>query len=1198
MKVTAETELMKNQKHAEVLSPEKSFQVAQTPTGDALFFSIGTDNVFYLTRQLRGSQTGWQRIDLSTSLSARHGGSTVQAKTFVVSQHPKTLDVDLVLAITFDGQDHLCSSFGNASEPEHWQNGITWTDLSFDAAATSKPSPLTISDVLLMSFQSPKNADIITQNCCVDIIRSPTDPFQLLDRYFIDPSATPKWTRHSLPVDLKAGSISSCLGHRTDDFLPGIYTFGQIGTTKELIYAEQYNYFDPAIGPSSARLTLPAGTSSVASVLNISGDSNLFVAATAGLYLYKPDNQNDLAEPQLVVPTKSFGRINMFTGVRSLAAFTTGSRTVVCGLNANGNLFQVYCSQGAENDASAWSTPLPLLSGVEQFSFYLNNVNKTNNNILFAHTKGENIVRLVQNSVDGTWSQNSILLPPTNIDDVVNFNSYTTHIQVSNDMNIGLSTAKALFTAVSPVGVYINNDYHLLTPDAPVEATATPTGSFTIVQEAQGFASAATYAVEIEGSPPVKLNVDPLDRAMQRLAAVQSAEDLDRQITLDDGSTKPLVDPSVSTDDKRAAASSIKQLMKIKSSLPAGSKVKQPPVKATALNATSEPQQNPSDTSASFGVVRHQGQMQFKTSSAAMEALGMSEHKATDKGPLPIQRKLGSSFGDWISTAAGDLLNGLKGLWDDVEGFIVQQADGIWNVMVKLAGQVYHAVLDTVAIVVHFVEFVVNTIKIFIEEVIAWLGFLFNWHDIMRTKRVIKNILKQYVRKAVSELDVIENKVNDVFGSMESKLNSWAGIAETGSTAQSLNQGDLPGHNDPQTNWALSHTQNGLDSASSNATGDPGRVADKAQKLLDNLASTFTGVIDNLEDMFVQIKKEVIDNILSQSPITTLKKMLAITGNFLLKDVQSMIVKGIDLFKLIADGIMSMLDFTIDIPVISWLYRLITGDDLTILDLACLIGAIPATLIYKLIKNENPFPDNDFTNALINAPDAATITGILHSSKSQTTLKANSTGAPGSVARPVLRAPDIDGKKLALVTLIFYFAATVATPIVIITNLAKDGGDGSKPPASWLRALSFCSYLVYASPNIVGGFANVSRWTTIMNDTVTALCVIKTGVDNLYYEKTYQQDVSPVLEFLLNLVWYVPAAGFHIEGDCDDYCLVANCMFDFSGVLAIAQLFKESPRPEAKVAAQMAFFAAQEFNMAYGFFCGLEGKVLTDKFRE
>jgi hypothetical protein len=48
MKINHPTELMKNQKHAVIMSPEKQFRVLQTQCGNPLFFSIGTDNVFSL----------------------------------------------------------------------------------------------------------------------------------------------------------------------------------------------------------------------------------------------------------------------------------------------------------------------------------------------------------------------------------------------------------------------------------------------------------------------------------------------------------------------------------------------------------------------------------------------------------------------------------------------------------------------------------------------------------------------------------------------------------------------------------------------------------------------------------------------------------------------------------------------------------------------------------------------------------------------------------------------------------------------------------------------------------------------------------------------------------------------------------------------------------------------------------------------
>jgi hypothetical protein len=87
MKITAETEPMKNQKHANTLAPDIAFEVLQTSDRDALFFSIGTDHVFYVTRKVRVSQTGWTMIDLSSALSASYSGAVVAAKSFSVSQN-------------------------------------------------------------------------------------------------------------------------------------------------------------------------------------------------------------------------------------------------------------------------------------------------------------------------------------------------------------------------------------------------------------------------------------------------------------------------------------------------------------------------------------------------------------------------------------------------------------------------------------------------------------------------------------------------------------------------------------------------------------------------------------------------------------------------------------------------------------------------------------------------------------------------------------------------------------------------------------------------------------------------------------------------------------------------------------------------------------------------------------------------------
>ncbi len=292
MKISFQSELMKNQKHAVVMAPDRAFEVLQSSDGDALFFSIGSDSAFYLTREVTDSSTGWNRLDLSSALASQHGGATVAAKAFSVAQNAKTLGVDLALVVTVSGQDHLYLSLGNANTDASWGNGVSWTAVPFDAGTTA-PNPLTIADVFIMNI--PAGAGGAVENIFADVVRTPGDPLNLLDRYYITPSASRKWNLHKLAADLAAGSISSCLGQRTGDPIPGIYTFGTINGQPELIFTPQYNYFRPTAAPSPARLTVPAGASAVASALNASGASNLFVAAAGGLYVFTPANQKDLA---------------------------------------------------------------------------------------------------------------------------------------------------------------------------------------------------------------------------------------------------------------------------------------------------------------------------------------------------------------------------------------------------------------------------------------------------------------------------------------------------------------------------------------------------------------------------------------------------------------------------------------------------------------------------------------------------------------------------------------------------------------------------------------------------------------------------------------------------------------------------------------------------------------------------------------
>jgi len=63
------SELMQNYFQADVLNPEDKFEALQTDAGASLLFSIGTDGVLYLTKEVVRSTHGWNRDDLSSALN-------------------------------------------------------------------------------------------------------------------------------------------------------------------------------------------------------------------------------------------------------------------------------------------------------------------------------------------------------------------------------------------------------------------------------------------------------------------------------------------------------------------------------------------------------------------------------------------------------------------------------------------------------------------------------------------------------------------------------------------------------------------------------------------------------------------------------------------------------------------------------------------------------------------------------------------------------------------------------------------------------------------------------------------------------------------------------------------------------------------------------------------------------------------------
>ena len=130
-KISVDSKLMENQKQADVMAAGKLFQALQTSEGHALFFSIGTDNNFYRTREIPGDIAGWRKTNLGSSIGNH------KVKHFVVSQNHDTNLVDIVIAVEIDGNDRIYTALNLVNDHTTWEKAVLFAEIPYDNTQVS-----------------------------------------------------------------------------------------------------------------------------------------------------------------------------------------------------------------------------------------------------------------------------------------------------------------------------------------------------------------------------------------------------------------------------------------------------------------------------------------------------------------------------------------------------------------------------------------------------------------------------------------------------------------------------------------------------------------------------------------------------------------------------------------------------------------------------------------------------------------------------------------------------------------------------------------------------------------------------------------------------------------------------------------------------------------------------------------------------
>ncbi|RBR09729.1 hypothetical protein FVER53590_11781 [Fusarium verticillioides] len=1028
--LTFTTEMMQNYVPGEIVNPTGKFEALQTQDGHSILFNLSSTNVFQaIVEQSGASSTGWRIVDLSSSAlsSAFASDKSAVVKTFDANQSAVDGTISLAMVVTSGGTDHLLLSLYNHNSTAAWTPAptLSWKSFPFDASSTSSTA-IGIAGVMFAESDATHKQHII-----VDIDRSTSDKIKQISRFYVNPLATDKhWTPHDVPVDIQDGNYQSCVGRFQNELVDGVFTCGVSGTSGQLVYVPISNAFGSG-PPASRTLSLPGNVTApaIATARAYNKSTDLYAIGRQTLFWFPANSQAGQS-----VATTIFSN-SIFQGTTELSAMTHGGVTTIWGKNGSDQIYYSSCPNTQLGTATSWSTPLPLMNGIENMSAFVNRTGYSNT--IFA-SGGTSLWRLVQatETTAKLWRQESLVIEAPPKTKAIAFNSYTTTIQLADDKKMPAGNVSVSVTAPSRTPVYINGLYYVLS-STPITVSSDKTGTLTVVENTHNTLNGTSITVTCGGHPTV---IDPSHKHFQKITSLNTptalgAATIPKNVvaggTSGPSATAPLIDPSTSSNDTQSAATTLGNLNTVYGAI----KNPNAPLKVAPKPVPPKPIPEHHPSSGLFGSICD-----------TFEDIGHA-----------------------IEADVGDIFHALKSVGEAIVHIVKEAASDVWHFVTTIAGKVYHAVLSTVDAVVGAVEWVFNAIKTVIQDVIRFLEFLLDWEDIKRTKNVIYNIAKLFMQGQIDLMASAKPFFNESLDAVVTMINKWAGdtswAATIGqATTQPLSancQNPSAGHTSGSQMLSNHYKNNASSLTLVDTDTDDSAVEELVNNVLtclENENKTVTAAYNDL--------KTLAHNVHSQPLQESLKQLLAILADVLISTLGNVGDAILDLLTKFASSAMQLLDTKFHIPIVSDILSDLGISAPSLLDLFCWIVAVAYTVIYKIANNSAPFPDNDDVNALINSDTWHTLQTVLGQPPPQDELSYYSRAASYIWSAP---KEISDSTKKSIYRCLHTIGTDIDLLNVFIIPLEADGSSDSKENA-FSGPMSVLKYLHIAC-HVVAGMA-------------------------------------------------------------------------------------------------------------------------------
>lgn len=331
-----------------------------------------------------------------------------------------------------------------------------------------------------------------------------------------------------------------------------------------------------------------------------------------------------------------------------------------------------------------------------------------------------------------------------------------------------------------------------------------------------------------------------------------------------------------------------------------------------------------------------------------------------------IKEGVATIFGgikDFIVTTVVDVATGLVKAIKTVFTLIIDGAEYLWEATIDFFQQAFD-----------IVQGLWEKLKAAFEDLFAWLAFLFDWDDMQRTARAMRHAINTGLEFGAVAIRSLKEPIQQGFGSITKVIETAADefIATINPEATVGSYSTSQGQADPQTLASSGHSP--LLSGFLDNAGDTN--AQVNQELADILGS---GPLDDLLQQLIDLGdnfqfgdgKEAFDEAVDyitqigdnpdqilQLGLSAAVRLMESVVLFAVEAAEGVVLSMIDLVADLLLAIEALLNQEWEIPFVSQLWELITGDTLSFraIDLVTTIIAVPGTVAYKAVAGKAPFP--------------------------------------------------------------------------------------------------------------------------------------------------------------------------------------------------------------------------------------------------